>query len=459
MGLSRAEQLARLPAAEQAAFLDARSELDRRALLASWWFLSRPEQRWPAGSWRVWLLLAGRGFGKTRTGAEAVREAVWQRGYGRIALVGPTAGDVRDVMVEGESGILAISPNGERPTYEPSKRRLTWPNGAMATCYSADEPERLRGPQHDFFWADEVAAWRYAEAWDQLMFGLRLGHDPRGVATTTPKPRQLVRELLAASTTHVTRGSTYDNASNLAGAFLDTILAKYEGTTLGRQEIYAELLDETPGALWTRALLQSTRIETMPSGLEVVRIGVAIDPAVTNSETSDETGIVAGCLGEDGHGYVWEDATMRNTPTKWATAGIELYHRLGADRMIGEVNNGGDLVETVVHQIDGTVSYKPVRASHGKYARAEPVAALYEQDKVHHVGPARRFSDLEDEQCNWMPGIGWSPNRMDALVWLLTELMLGPAGTPAAAGSPLEASPHGPAVRDASGRRIRKATP
>lgn len=454
MGQSLAAQFAALPADEQARRIDALTPDEQAALAYDWAFWARPAQLWPEGLWRVWLLLAGRGFGKTRTGAETVRDAVENRGYSRIALVGPTAADVRDVMVEGESGLLAISPPWNRPVYEPSKRRVTWPNGAIATCYSADEPERLRGPQHDFFWADEVAAWRYKEAWDQLMFGLRLGHDPRGVATTTPKPKALVRELLSSPTVHTTRGSTYDNSANLADAFLDTILAKYEGTTLGRQEIHAEVLDETPGALWTRELLQGTRIDTMPSGLEVVRIGVAIDPAVTNSDTSDETGIMAGVLGEDGHGYLIEDASLRNTPMKWAQAAIELYHRRNADRMIGEVNNGGDLVETVVRQIDADVSYKPVRASHGKYARAEPIAALYEQHRIHHVGHASNYSQLEDEQCNWMPGIGWSPNRMDALVWLFTELMLGPDGRPVAAPGLLQGgSGVDPAGQRAADRR------
>lgn len=399
-------------------------ERDAAQLAYDWHGLhARPQQRWPDGSWRVWLLNAGRGFGKTRTGAETVRQAVEQRGYSRIALVGPTAADVRDVMVEGESGLLAISPPWNRPTYEPSKRRLTWPNGAQATCYSADKPDRLRGPQHDFFWADEIAAWQYPDAWDQLMFGLRLGSDPRGVATTTPRPRTLIRELLSSSTVHVTRGSTYDNKQNLAPAFLDTILAKYEGTTLGRQELYAELLDETPGALWQRSVLDATRVDSVPC--ELVRIVVAVDPAVTSSATADETGIIVAARGADGDAYVLADHSMRNTPLSWASAAVAAYHEHSADRIIGEVNNGGDLVETVVRQIDPLVSYQAVRASRGKYARAEPVAALYEQGRIHHVGA---YQALEDELTNWTPDIGWSPNHMDALVWALSELMLGPDG-------------------------------
>lgn len=450
MGVSLAEQLARLPVEAQAAYVDALTDDEAAAMLTAWWFLARPEQQWPDGDWRVWLLNAGRGFGKTRTGAETVREAVEQRGYRRLALVGPTAGDVRDVMVEGESGILAISSPEQRPEYEPSKRRLTWPCGAVATCYSADKPDRLRGPQHDFFWADEIAAWQYPDAWDQLMFGLRLGHDPRGVATTTPRPKTLIRELLSAATTHVTHGSTYDNAANLATAFLDTILAKYEGTTLGRQELHAELLDESPGALWTRETLQACRRERMPDGVEVVRTVVAIDPAVTNSAASDETGIIVAALGSDSEGYILEDCSLRATPLSWAQAGVDAYHRWNADRMIGEVNNGGDLVETVVRQIDPNVSYRPVRASHGKYARAEPIASLYEQGRIHHVG---MFTELEDEQTNWTPDIGWSPNHMDALVWAATELMLGPGTNLQAAPNPYADAPLEPDAKPPSARR------
>lgn len=321
-----------------------------------------------------------------------------------MALVAPTAADARDVMVEGESGILAISPPWCRPVYEPSKRRLTWPNGAIATLYSADKPDRLRGPQHDGAWADEVGSWRYPEAWDNLMFGLRLGADPRCVVTTTPRPVKLIRNLVGDPTTAETRGSTYENRDNLAQAFLNTIVKKYEGTRLGRQELYGELLDDVPGALWQRKVLDDLRREKAP---DLARVVVAIDPATTSEEDSNETGIVAAGLGVDGHGYVLDDASLRDSPSAWARAAVRLYYRRQADRIVAEVNNGGDLVETVLRTVDPRVSYKGVHAARGKVIRAEPVAALYEQGRVHHVG---LFEDLEDQLCNWVPGMD-SPDR------------------------------------------------
>ena len=388
------------------------------ALLYDWPFWARPEQLAPDGDWRVWLVLAGRGFGKTRTGAEWVRAQVEAGRCSRIALVAPTAADARDVMVEGESGLLAISSPRFRPTYEPSKRRVTWPNGAIATTYSADEPERLRGPQHDGAWCDEPASWRYPDSYDMLMFGLRLGADPRCVVTGTPKPVRLIRELVAAPTTHVTRGSTYDNAANLAPAFMAQIVAKYQSTRIGRQELYAEILDDTPGALWKRDALDALRLVKHP---DLARIVVAIDPAVTSNEGSDETGIIGAGIGaEDKHGYVLEDASLRGTPLQWAQAAVTLYHKLKADRIVAEANQGGDMVAHTIHTVDPNVPVKLVHASRGKVARAEPVAALYEQSRVHHVGT---FPDMEDQMCNWTQGDA-SPDRLDALVWALTELLL-----------------------------------
>src|SRR6201997_1799723 len=281
-----------------------------------WRYRARPEQLPPDGSRRVWLLMAGRGFGKTRCGAEWVRAQV-KAGRRRIALVGPTAADARNVMVEGESGILAISPDPERPLYEPSKRRLTWPNGAIATTYSADEPERLRGPQHDAAWCDEIASWRYPEAWDMLMFGLRLGNDPR-VVTTTPKPIKIIRDLIADPTTVITRRSTYDNRANLAPAFMAQIIKKYEGTRLGRQELNAEVLDDVPGALWSRTLIEETRWPPHKAVPDLIRIAVAIDPAATSGEEADETGIIVAGKDADGHGYVLADHSGRYAPTEWA---------------------------------------------------------------------------------------------------------------------------------------------
>lgn len=384
----------------------------------SWRDIARPSQIAPPGEWWLWLILAGRGFGKTRTGAEWVHENIDR--YGRWHFVAPTAADARDTMVEGESGILATAPAGARPHYEPSKRKLTWPNGATASLFSADEPERLRGPQCEAFWADELAAWRYMqEAWDQLMFGFRLGSDPRGVATTTPKPLKLIRELLERDGVEVTRGTTYENLENLAPAFASQIIQKYEGTRLGRQELNAEILEDVEGALWNRAMLDAHRVDSAPA---LSRVVVAVDPAVTSKEDSDETGIVVAGLGEDGHGYILDDLSARLSPDGWARRAVEAYRSQEADRIVGEVNNGGDLVEVNIRTVDRNASYKAVRASRGKRSRAEPVAALYEQGRVHHVGS---FPELEDQLCGWVPNSGMqSPDRMDALVWALTELML-----------------------------------
>jgi len=391
-------------------------------LLYDWDIWSRLKQREPAGDWRIWLILAGRGFGKTRTGAEWIRAQVEQKKCKRLALVGRTAADVRDVMIEGESGILAVSPPYNRPHYEPSKRRLTWPNGARATTYSADEPDSLRGPQHDGFWADEPAAWQYEETWDQLMFGLRLGNNPRGVATTTPRPTKLIKQLIASHTTHVTTGSTYENKANLAGAFVEQIVKKYEGTRLGRQELNAEILDDVEGALWKRYMIEDTRVTKAP---EMKRVIVAIDPAVTAEEGSDETGMIVAGLGIDGHGYVLADRSMKASPQVWAETAIAAYTYQECDRIIAEVNNGGDMVGAMIHNIAKEqrrrIPFKAVRASRGKWTRAEPVSALYERGLIHHVGA---FPELEDQLCSWEPGITQSPDRLDALVWAFTELIV-----------------------------------
>ena len=390
-----------------------------------WPYRARPEQLPPPGDWRVWLLLAGRGFGKTRTGAELVRARIGAHTARRVALVAPTAADARDVMVEGESGLLAIAPPGERPLYEPSKRRLTWPNGAVATTYSADEPERLRGPQHDFAWCDELAAWRYPEAWDMLMFGLRLGDDPRAVVTTTPRPTKAIRSLLADPKVAMTRGATAANRANLAPAFLDQIVKRYQGTRLGRQELDAELLDDMPGGLWPRGIIEATRTMTAP---ELSRVVVAIDPAASSSEHADETGIIVAGRDAKGHGYVLADASGRHAPAEWARIAVAAYGAHQADRIVAEINNGGDMVEATLRMIDPNVPFHAVRAARGKVARAEPVAALYEQGRVHHIGA---FAQLEDQMCSFTSDFdrsaaGYSPDRVDALVWALTELLVVP---------------------------------
>jgi len=370
------------------------------------------------------MLLAGRGFGKTRSAAEWIRERV-ESGARHLILAGATSADVRDIMVDGESGLLAISPPWNRPVYEPSKARLTWPNGARALMLSADEPDRFRGKQSDSIWADELAAWRYPEAWDQMVLGFRLGAgygiEPKGIVSTTPRPTAIIRSLLKDPRTVVTRGSTYDNFANLAPAFIEQVKAKYDGTRLGRQELFAEVLDDVEGALWSHDLIDSQRVAKAP---ELRRTVVAIDPAVTANETSDETGIVVAGLGVDGHAYVLADYSGKRTPNEWACAAIKAYRDFHADRIIAEENNGGKLVEMNLRTAMAHAPYKGVRAAQGKRPRAEPIAALYEQKRVHHVGI---FPQLEDQMCTWEPLTGAkSPDRMDALVWAITELTLQP---------------------------------
>jgi phage terminase large subunit-like protein len=358
-----------------------------------------------------------------------IRPGDGQQGVPKDRAGGANAADVRDVMVEGESGILSIYPDHEGPLYEPSKRRLTWPNGAVGTTYSADEPTRLRGPQHDLAWCDEVGFWRYPETWDMLMFGLRVGADPRACVTTTPKPTKLIRDLVRADNVVVTRGSSYENTGHLAPTFFRSIVKKYEGTRLGRQELNAELLEDTPGALWTHGNLEATRVREPPA--EFSRIVVAIDPAATSGEEADETGILV--VGKDSkdHGYVLADLSGRYQPIEWAKIAINAYRNFGADRMVAEINNGGEMVEATIRMVDPNVSYTPVRASRGKVTRAEPVSALYEQGRIHHVGV---FSELEQQMAEFTSDFdrevaGYSPDRVDALVWACTNLfVIGMAG-------------------------------
>ena len=390
---------------------------EQRAIATwTWEAWARDDQIPPGGTWAIWLVKAGRGWGKTRVGAEWVR-SVAQPGA-RIALVGSTAADVRDVMIEGESGILRVCPANERPNYEPSKRRLTWPNGAIATAYSAEEPDRLRGPQHTHAWCDEVAAWGKAETWDMLLMGLRLGRDPRVVATTTPKMVPLMRTIQNSPGVIVTRGRTLDNARNLAPSFLTGLMARYQGTRLGRQELEGEDLEDNPDALWARTALDAARVMTAPPMRRVV---VAIDPAATAKEESDETGIVVAGVGADGRGYVLADRSGRYSPDEWARVAVKAFNEFQADRVIAEGNQGGDMVGHVLRTAWGEIPLRIVHASRGKAARAEPVAALYEQGRVSHVGS---LPQLEDQLTGWTPG-GPSPDRLDALVWALTELFLG----------------------------------
>lgn len=394
---------------------------------------ARDTQLPPPGVWTWWVVNAGRGFGKTRTGAEFVKHRVEHEGARHIALIAPTASDARDIMIEGPAGLLAVYPPDQRPHYEPSKRRVTWANGAVATAFSAEEPDRLRGPQHDTIWADEVGSWKYQQAtWDMAAFGFRLG-DPRGIVTTTPRPTPVLRELLRDPTTRISRGSTYDNAANLAAAFLRRILKKYEGTRLGRQELHAELLEDTPGALWTLGLLDAHRVERAP---DLVRVAVAVDPSASDPAAGDddvaETGIVAGGLDARQHGYVTHDASGHYSPAEWGERAVLLYDDAQADVIVAEQNQGGAMVSHVIRtaaealhrakkRATSQVNIKLVVASRGKVTRAEPVAALDEQGRVHHVGA---LAALESQMTTWVPGAK-SPDRMDARVWLITHLMLG----------------------------------
>jgi predicted phage terminase large subunit-like protein len=401
---------------ERAAALRRMPEADRKLVTWDWRAWARADQLPPDGDWSVWLVKAGRGWGKTRVGAEWVRSVA--KPGARIALIGPTAADVRDVMIEGESGLLSVCPPGARPVYEPSKRRVTWPNGAMATAYSAEESDRLRGPQHHFCWGDEVAAWADPATWDMAMMGLRLGTRPRVVCTTTPKMVPLMRTIQTSPGVVVTRGRTLDNAANLAPSFLSGLMARYEGTRIGRQELDGEDLDDNPDALWSREVIDACRLREAP---ELARVVVAIDPAATSNAESDETGIVVAGLGTDGRGYVLADRSGRFKPDAWARRAVEAYHEHKADRIIAEGNQGGEMVAHVLGTVEAGLPLRIVHATRGKLTRAEPIAALYEQGRVSHVGG---LPQLEDQLCTWMPGSA-SPDRLDALVWALTELMLG----------------------------------
>ena len=393
------------------------SSSEAEALLYTWSEWVRDNQRPPEGDWATWLILAGRGFGKTRVGSETVRR--WVQDFSFVNLIGATSDDARDIMIEGESGILAICPRQERPAYLPSKRCLEWPNGARSLIFTADEPERLRGKQHMKLWCDELGSWRRPEAFVQAMLGLRLGALPQAVVTTTPKPVRLIRELMADIGTVATRGSTYDNRGHLAPGFFARIINRYEGTRLGRQELNAELLDDVEGALWSGELIEAARVRKAP---DMARIVVAIDPATTSGEDSDETGIVVAGRGVDGHAYVLRDLSCRLSSNGWGNRAINAYREFRADRIVAEVNNGGDLVEDVIRVIDRNVSYRAVHASRGRVVRAEPISALYEQKRVHHVG---LFAELETQMCSFVPdNFDGSPDRVDALVWALTELMV-----------------------------------
>jgi len=378
-------------------------------------------------------MLAGRGFGKTRAGAEWVRGLAETGGAKRIALIAPTLHDARAVMVEGDSGLLAVSPPWFKPVYEPSKRTLTWPNGAVATLFGAEEPERLRGPQHDAVWCDELCAWKQAEAtFDMMLFGLRLGRAPKALITTTPKPIPILKRLISNPKTRITKGTTFDNLKNLASGFARDIVARYRGTRLGRQELSAEILEDTPGALWTRSLIETNRIHSLP---DFARLVVAVDPPASIGEKADECGIIAAGVTHAGQGVIIKDASERGlSPHGWASRAAALYHELQADRIVAEVNMGGAMVEAIIREVDASLAYRPVHATRAKIARAEPVAALYEQGRVSHWGA---LPALEDQMCNFTGNLtgahkaaGESLDRLDAAVWALTDLMFGRKSLP-----------------------------
>ncbi len=401
--------------------LNQRRDLTKRY---DWLTNARPNQRPPDGSWKTWIILAGRGFGKTRTGSETLRHWVQTEQVKRIALVGGSLHEVRSVMVEGESGLLNVHPPKERPLYVPSQRLIKWPNGAIAQFFGAEAYEQLRGPQFDCAWVDELAKFRHAEdVWQQLQLCLRLGNHPKCIVTTTPRPTKLMKELLNSSDVIVTRGSTFDNAANLAPGYLEQIRKQFLNTRLGAQELYAEMLTETAGALWQRSMIQYRPPTYADDGRpELERIVIAIDPATTTHDHSDETGIIVAGIDANKQTYVLEDLSGKLSPHDWGRRVIDSYYRLKADRIVVEINKGGDLVENVLKAIDPTIPLKSVRATRGKYTRAEPIAALYEQNRVFHATP---LSILEQQICDYIPGITTkSPDRMDALVWALTELML-----------------------------------
>lgn len=411
-------------------WLDSLQPHELRTLLYDWSFWARDNQLPPKGDWFCWLVLAGRGFGKTRMGAEWVRSLVEgttpmsaaANAPQRLALVGDSFADIRDVMIEGESGILACSPPAYRPNFEPSRRRLAWANGAVAYLYSANDPDQLRGPQHHAAWADEIAKWYEGEtAWSNLVLGLRLGRMPRVAATTTPRPLPWLKRLMTEPSTVTISGRTLDNRAHLAPQFLSEVARLYAGTRLGAQELDGHMIDEVAGALWTRAMLASAQA---PVTRALVRIVVAVDPPASHGEKADSCGIVVAGLAEDRTVYILEDASCQGLrPMQWAQRVVAAYDRHGADRVIGEVNNGGDMVEAVLRQVAPDLSYRPVRASRGKMARAEPVAALYERGLVRHT---TRFEALEDEMCRYTGAAGEkSPDRLDALVWAVSELALG----------------------------------
>lgn len=420
--------LASLPEPDRKKILQSLTEDQAKELQHDWRFWARPEQLPPAKDWATWVIRAGRGFGKTRSGAGWVHERAYEYPGRWMAFVARTPADARDYMIEGPGGLLKNTPPHQRPHYEVSKRRVTWPNGSWATIYSDDQPDQLRGFSGDTAWLDEFAKFKHPEeCWDNLAFGMREASNdrPRKLITTTPRPIKVMRQIEAARGTVVITGTSYENRGNLDPTWYRDTIEPYEGTRLGRQEIHAEFIDDAVGALWKRGMLEDARVGQHP---DLVRVVVAIDPAVSSGGTSALTGIVGAGVGVDQKGYVLADVSGRYSPGEWAIRAIKLFDDLKADRIVAEGNQGGEMVRHTLETARPNVPVRMLHASRGKQARAEPIAALYERKLVKHVGV---FPDLEDQLTTWEPLTGApSPDRLDAMVWALTDLMIGGAQDP-----------------------------
>jgi phage terminase large subunit-like protein len=422
--VDRAVDLVTLDDAIRNRLFDELTPLECALLSHDWTFWARSDQATPPGDWIIWLILAGRGAGKTRAGAEAVR--AWAQTYPIVNLIGPTLADARDIMVRGESGILACCRRDERPRFLAADLRLEWPNGATSALFSAEEPDRLRGKQHMKLWCDELAAWREPGAFDQAMLGLRLGGKPQAIVTTTPRPSKIIKALVNGKDTIVTRGSTFDNKPHLARAFFERITARYQGRAIGRQELLAEIVEEAPGALWTRALIERQRVQQEAAPREFAEIVVAVDPPARSGSKSDECGLIVAAKAESGLFYVLADLTSQGeTPGAWGARVGAAFRGFKANRVVAEINNGGDMLAEVLRQSEPNLPVRAVHATRGKFLRAEPIAAAYERGLVFHVGA---FAKLEDQMCALTPDFdrraaGFSPDRADALVWALADLI------------------------------------
>ncbi len=419
--LSKREKLKLLPKEKQLEFVNSLTDEQLLALEYDLSFIGRPKQQIPKGDWSIWLVLCGRGFGKSFLGSHVINHWARTDPKANIAIVGETASDIRDTIVKGVSGIIAQSHPNFTPHYIPSQRILKWPNGAQALLYSSENFAQLRGPNHTKAFVDELCKMRHSdEVWDMLMFTLRLGANPQTLVTTTPRNTKLIKELASDPETILTTGSTYENANNLSPKFIEHLKRKYDGTRLGKQEIEGIILDDNPNSIFNLENFNEFRKSKrqMPN---LIKIVVALDPAVTNNINSDETGIIVAGIDNNGHGYVLVDASLSDTPSGWAKTAIKEYHRWQANYIVAEVNQGGDMVKTIMYNEDHNISFEAVRATKGKAIRAEPVAALYEQGRIHHVG---MFLELEDQMASFDPTVinKKSPDRMDAVVWAFTAL-------------------------------------